>query len=74
MVEFRPISLDNVSYKIISKIMCLRLKKVLPGLILETQSVFVSGRLITDNTLIAQEMFHGLHTDQACRKEFLVLR
>jgi len=46
MTELRPISLCNVGYKIISKILCQRLKGLLPMLILETQSAFISGRLI----------------------------
>ena len=60
MTEFRPISLSNVSYKIISKLVCKKLKRVLPRLISETQSAFVAKRLITDNILIAQESFHAL--------------
>jgi len=38
MTELRPISLCNVGYKIISKVLCQRLKLCLPSLVSETQS------------------------------------
>ncbi|XP_019085377.1 PREDICTED: uncharacterized protein LOC104714891 [Camelina sativa] len=74
MTELRPISLCNVGYKILSKVLCNRLKSILPGLISETQSAFVPGRLISDNILIAQEMFHGLRTNNSCKGKFMAIK
>ena len=74
MTELRPISLCNVGYKIISKVLCQRLKIYLPLLISETQSAFVAGRLISDNIFIAQEMFHGLRTNKACQGKYMAIK
>ena len=70
MTELRPISLCNVGYKIISKVLCQRLKICLPQLISETQSAFVEGSLISINILIAKEMFHGLRANKSCQNGY----
>eukprot|EP00253_Pinus_taeda_P020133 PITA_20133 len=57
--RFRPISLCNVSYKIVTKILANRLKKLLPHLISENQGGFVPSKQITDNVILIQEVIHN---------------
>ncbi|XP_013594673.1 PREDICTED: uncharacterized protein LOC106302786 [Brassica oleracea var. oleracea] len=52
----------------------MRLKRVLPGLISETQSAFVAGRQISDNIMIAQEMFHALRTKPSGRNKRMAIK
>jgi len=74
MVEFRPIALCNVSYKIISKILVNRLKKHLSSIISDYQAAFIPGRMITDNNIIAHEIFHALKVRKRQSKSYMALK
>ncbi|KAA3474477.1 reverse transcriptase [Gossypium australe] len=58
--KFRPISLCNVIYKVVSKVIVNKFRRVMNDCIDETQWAFVSGRQISDNISIAYEIIHSI--------------
>jgi len=58
--KYRPISLCNVVYKIISKVVANILKSLLPTLMSREQTRYVEGRQILDNIIQAHEVVHSL--------------
>jgi len=68
--EFRPISLVGCVYKILSKILANRFKKVLPSVIDINQSAFLGGRGLLDSISVANETVDYLKKEK--KSEVLV--
>ena len=69
--RFRPISLCNSSYKILTKIIATRLKPILPSIISENQGGFLANRQISDSILLVQE---AIHSSQARKEKGFILK
>ncbi|XP_026434791.1 uncharacterized protein LOC113332471 [Papaver somniferum] len=53
--DYRPLSLLGSAYKVLSKVLANRLKKIMPKLVSEFQGAFIKGKQILDGVLIAGE-------------------
>ena len=56
--NLRPISLLNVDYKILTKVITKRIEKVLPTLINSDQTGYVKGRYIGENVRLIYDVIH----------------
>lgn len=74
VTHFRLISLCNVIYKVISKILVNRLKPFMDELITPFQNTFIRGRSITDNILLAHEILDMLEKKKGRKNGFGVLK
>jgi len=64
--EFRPISLVGCLYKIISKTLSVRLKKVISKVINVRQSTFLEGRGLLNSVLVANEVLKEYKRRKSC--------
>jgi len=58
--DFRLISLCNIVYKIITKVLVMRLRPILDIIIGPYQSSFLPGRGTSDNDVVLQEIIHHM--------------
>ena len=58
--NYRPISLCNSIYKVISKVLVAQIRSHLDSLISPYQAAFIPGRRGADNVIIVQELIHTI--------------
>ena len=71
--HFRPISLCNTIYKLVTKILVQRLRPYMPNLISPCQTALVVGRQGSDNVIIAQETIYSLNKRKG-KEGFMVIK
>ena len=73
--EYRPISLCNIIYKLVSKMITNRLKRMLPLSISKSQSAFQLDKAIFDNILVAFEtLYHMKNQKKRGEGGFMALK
>lgn len=60
LLDFRHISLYNVVFKVLSKILVNRLKPFMSSLVSNTHGAFLHDRSIFDNILVAREVPYSM--------------
>lgn len=73
VAQLRLISLCNVKYKIVTKVITNRLKGFLGEVISQEHSSFVPKRQIVDNIVIYQEVLHSMRNKKS-NKGYMVLK
>lgn len=68
--EYRPISICNLIYKLISKLILTRLKPFISGCISQAQTAFVPGREISENIVLLREVLHSFSLSDYNNSEF----
>ena len=72
--QYRPICQSNVLYRIFSKVLANKLKRILPEIVSEQQSTFMTDRLISDNIMVAFETLHYMRNHSSGKVGYMALK
>lgn len=72
--DFRPISLCNVCYKIVSRTITNRFRPIISRIIEDSQSAFIPGHLLSDNIIVGFEILHWMRNRRAGRSGYAALK
>ncbi|KAJ3708440.1 hypothetical protein LUZ61_012145 [Rhynchospora tenuis] len=70
--EYRPISVGNIFYRLVMKIVATRLRPHIKKVISQEQSAFIKGRSIGDNIILVKEVLHSFSQKSFKQQAFLL--
>ncbi|XP_031120447.1 uncharacterized protein LOC116023586 [Ipomoea triloba] len=71
--DFRPITLLNVAFKVISKVLVNRMRPIMCNLIGPHQNSFLPGRSTQDNIILTQEVVHTMNRKRG-KKGYMIVK
>lgn len=74
VIDFSPICLCNVIYKLVSKVIRNWLKHFMDSIISSSQNAFIPGCIIRYNILIANELLHSMKNNSRGRMGRMVVK
>lgn len=70
--DYRPITVGNVVYRLLMKIIASRLQKHMQTVISKNQTAFLKNRCIADNTILIREVIHSFNSNGYENQDFLL--
>ncbi|KAJ4777159.1 RNA-directed DNA polymerase (reverse transcriptase)-related family protein [Rhynchospora pubera] len=70
--DYRPISIGNVTYRLLMKVIANRLRPYIQKIISKEQTAFISGRCITESIVLVKEVLHSFNSAQFKEKAFML--
>ncbi|KAJ3701906.1 hypothetical protein LUZ61_005611 [Rhynchospora tenuis] len=70
--EYRPISVGNILYRLVMKLVATRLRPFLKKVVSQEQNAFLKGRSIADNIILVKEILHSFSQKNFKQHAFLL--
>ncbi|KAJ3687279.1 hypothetical protein LUZ61_016443 [Rhynchospora tenuis] len=70
--DYRPLSIGNVIYRLVMKVLANRLRPYIQKIVSMEQTAFISGRCITDSIMLVKEILHSFNSSRFSQQTFML--